>query len=107
MGQWIGCGKFAFSSQEKEEYKNKNKNRKINEWKSKLITVFRLKTERLWTDKIIKDFLGKPISQGKYKVFKIEDVKQAEKKKDFKEIMTKRIEKKKLKDECFVPPTKL
>lgn len=70
------------------------KNRKINVWKSKFFTVFRLKTESLWTDKIIKDFLGKPKAQGKYKVFSVEDVKEAEKKKKFKEIMIKRIDKK-------------
>jgi len=75
MGQWIGYGNFVFSSREKEDYKN----RKINEWKTKFFTVFRLKTERLWTDKIIKDFLGKPKNQGKYKVFNAKDVREAEK----------------------------
>jgi len=103
MGQWIGKGKYVFSTEEKERYKQNNSDK----WNSKWITVFRLKKERLWTDKIIRDYLGKPITQGKYKVFKKEDVKQAEKKKGFKEIMVKRIEKMKLKDEYFIPPEKL
>jgi predicted RNA-binding protein YlxR (DUF448 family) len=103
MGQWIGRGKFVFSSEEKAQYKQDNNDK----WHSKWITVFRLKKDRLWTDKIIKDFLGKPITQGKYKVFKKEDVKQAEKKKAFKKIMIKRIEKIKLKDEYFISPEKL
>jgi len=103
MGQWIGKGKFVFSTEEKEQYKQANSNK----WHSQWITVFRLKKDRLWTEKIIKDFLGKPTTQGKYKVFKKEDVKQAEKKKDFKVIMVKRIEKIKFKDEYFIPPEKL
>lgn len=101
MGQWVGYGKYVFSTAEKEQYRLK----KRLEWDSKWVTVWRLKNQRLWTDKLIKDFLGKPIQHGKYKVFTVEDVKSAEKKKKFKEIMVKRIEKKKLKNEfVFLPP---
>ena len=65
MGQWIGYGKYVYSTKEKQEYKE----RKEQEWHFKFITVWRLKKQRLWTDKLIKDFLGAPITQGKYKVF--------------------------------------
>lgn len=56
MGQWIGKGKFVFSHQEKQDYKNQ----KIEEYNQKYISVSRLKKEMKYTDKLILDYLPKP-----------------------------------------------
>jgi cytochrome c2 len=111
MGQWIGYGKFVFSSSEKAAFAERQ--RRI--WNSKWITISRLKAERWWTDKMIRDFLGKPKKIEKYKVFSISTVRDAESRKDFIAIMRVRIEKKRVKherDTCginlsFIPPAKL
>lgn len=56
MGEWIGKGKFVFSHQEKQDFKNK----KIQEYNDKYISVSRLKKEMNYTDKLILDYLPKP-----------------------------------------------
>jgi hypothetical protein len=103
MGYWIGYGKYVFSTEEKQSFKEM----KEQQWHSTFITVWRLKNQRFWTDKMIKTFLGEPQRQGKYKVFKVEKVRVIEEEKDFINIMVKRIEKLKSKDEFFIEPSKL
>jgi hypothetical protein len=56
MPHFIGKGKFVYSNEEKQAFKNNQ----INKYNEKYISVSRLKKEYKYTDKIIIDFLPKP-----------------------------------------------
>jgi hypothetical protein len=93
MGRWIGKGRWAFSTEEKDAYRREKQRKfeeRINKWKSINITIWRLKKERFWTDSMIKEYLGEPLKEDKYKFYKIEDVKKAERKKIIKEKLNDR-----------------
>lgn len=47
-------------------------------WHAKWISKHRLKTERLWTDKAIAEFLGKPRDAGPIKAWTRKEVLKAE-----------------------------
>lgn len=104
MGHFIGYRKFVFTQKEKDDFKDMRAqqyrdSREI--WDLQFITVWRLKSDRLWTDKAIEQWLGKPKKKGKYKIFLIGDVRAVEKKKAFKEWLAPRLIKKLDKDEDF------
>ena len=101
VGHFVGYRQFAVDHKWLAEKRELKAAIERAAWHSKWITVWRLKTDRLWTDWAICQWLGKPASQGKYKVFAVVDVKAAERKKTFKEWHTPRLERKQLKTPFF------
>jgi hypothetical protein len=77
----------------KQERRLQQQHRKFKRWSEEWITVARLKSDRLWTSSAIRKYLGEPETQGKYKVFSVDDVKRAEKEAAFREWLQPRIEK--------------
>lgn len=97
VGLFVGYRKFAVDPdwrRRQEKQREQERCRRFEQWSKIWITVTRLKTTRLWTEWAIAQWLGAPIQQGKYKVFKVEAVKTAERKKAFKEWRQPRLEKK-------------
>ncbi|PHM59515.1 hypothetical protein [Xenorhabdus ishibashii] len=106
-GDFIGYSKFVVDSdwlRDQKELRYQKRLRQFEQWSKKWITVTRLKTDRLWTDWAIRQWLGKPKKQGKYNVFSVEDVKVAERKKAFKEWRQPRLDKKLSINEFFELP---
>lgn len=85
------------------EEKNKEARRKAESdaWHSKWITVWRLKKDRLWTDGMITKLLGKPKVQGKYRVFPVTLVIQAESSPEFQAWLAPRLAKATAKNQYF------
>ncbi|MDF5600799.1 hypothetical protein P3746_20495 [Vibrio parahaemolyticus] len=104
IGHFVGYKSFAVDPnwvKTQKKIRELKEQKRFAEWSKKWITVTRLKKERLWTDGAIERFLGKPKKQGKYKVFAVDDVRRAERRKAFKEWLLPRIEKKLATDEYF------
>lgn len=96
LGYFYGYRKFAVDRdwlREQEELRYQKRQQRFEAWSKKWITITRLKQDRLWTDGAIKRWLGQPKKQGKYKVFSVEAVIEAEKLKEFQEWRQPRIEK--------------
>lgn len=76
-----------------EEIKRENARLKAGSdiWHREWITVWRLKRDRLWTDGMISKLLGKPKAKGKYKVFPLELVNQAEQSPEFQSWLAPRL----------------
>jgi len=79
-----------FNEQERREFGQRMRAQASKEWHSKWISKQRLKSDRLWTDKAILEFLGSPREAGPIKAWLLEDVLAAEKTKEFKAWMQKR-----------------
>ncbi|PSU31735.1 hypothetical protein C9I99_21350 [Photobacterium lutimaris] len=90
-----------YSDAERRAYGQRKREEESAAWHSSFITVWRLKNERLWTDSKIAKWLGKPQSQGKYKVYYRKDVAAAESMPEFQEWLAPRLEKKMSKDQYF------
>ncbi|MGJ0624002.1 hypothetical protein [Xenorhabdus bovienii] len=106
-GHFVGYRKFATDRdwlKREEELRYQERRRQFEQWSKKWITVTRLKSNRLWTEWAIKQWLGQPQKQGKYKVFLVDDVKAAERKKAFKDWRQQRLEKKRSTNEFFEIP---
>ncbi|HFE3442994.1 TPA: hypothetical protein ACF3I9_004461 [Klebsiella aerogenes] len=106
-GYFIGYRQFAIDSnwlREQRDKRDSERQRKFAEWSKKWITVYRLKSDRLWTDGAIKKWLGKPQKRGEYNVFAVEDVKRAESNPEFIKWREPRIDKKLTKFTFFVIP---
>jgi len=96
-GRFIGHKQFAVDPnwvKSQQEIRAIKERKRFVEWSKNWITVTRLKTDRLWTDSAIKKWLGEPKNQAKYKVFAVDDVRKAERKKAFKEWLAPRLDKK-------------
>ena len=103
MGRFIGKGKYVFSTQEKKDYQQMM----VSNWKEKYITITSLKNNRLWTNKMIDDFLGKPIENNGYKYFLLEKVLKQENKEDVRKKLNKRVLKKLKQNYEYYKETKL
>ncbi|KMJ46691.1 MULTISPECIES: hypothetical protein [Xenorhabdus] len=106
-GYFVGYRKFVVDPDWLRDMRERNCQKRLErfkQWSKTWITVTRLKETRLWTDWAIRQWLGQPKKQGKYKVFAVADVKVAERKKDFKEWHQKRLEKKQSTDKFFELP---
>ncbi|BBL92239.1 MULTISPECIES: hypothetical protein [Vibrio] len=107
-GRFVGYRKFVVDQEwlaMKREQRELERQRQFQQWSQEWITVYRLKKERLWTSGAIKRFLGEPIQQGKYKVFKVEQVRKSERKKAFIQWLAPRLEKKQLDNPYFTIKT--
>lgn len=96
-GLFVGHKQFVVDSdwlKHKDEQRYQARQRQFAEWSKKYITITRLKSDRLWTDGAIRKWLGEPQQQDKYKVFLVDDVKKAERRKEYKEWLAPRLEKK-------------
>lgn len=96
-GRFVGHRQFVVDKEwlrYKDEQRYQERQRRFAEWSKKWITVTRLKTDRLWTDGAITKWLGKPKKIEKYNVFAVEDVRNVERRKEFKEWLAPRLEKK-------------
>lgn len=104
MGYFIGHRQYVRSDREvrsaQEQLAHQRRLAKES-WDSQWITIWRLKRFRLWTDKAIAMWLGKPKTKGKYKVFSVDDVRRAERTPAFKEWIGPRLARKLLSDEYF------
>lgn len=78
MGRFIGKGQYVYSQQEKNHYREM----KVSKWKKKYITITSLKNDRLWTNKMIDDYLGKPIESNGYKYYTLKKVLKVEAKEE-------------------------
>ncbi|MBB1507982.1 hypothetical protein H5203_21295 [Pseudoalteromonas sp. SG41-1] len=87
MGRFIGKGKYVYSQQEKKDYQQMM----VSKWKEKYITITSLKNDRLWTTKMIDDFLGKPLRNNGYKYFLLEKVLKVEAKEVVKKKLNTRL----------------
>lgn len=85
----------------KEEERERQRQARSDAWHSTWITVWRLKHDRLWTDGMIVKALGKPRKRGKYKVFPVPLVREAESKPEFQAWLAPRLEKTKAKNPYF------
>lgn len=70
-------------------------------WHNNWVTVWRLKRDRLWTDGMIAKVLGRPRKRGKYKVFPVPLVREAERSPEFQAWLAPRLEKAKAKNRYF------
>jgi len=84
-GSW-----HMFSQHERREFGRKQRAAARQKWHAKWISKQTLKSERLWTDKAIHQFLGQPGDAGPIKAWLRKDVLAAEEKEDFKAWMQKR-----------------
>jgi hypothetical protein len=94
MGRFIGKDNYVFSSQEKQNYReeqNNRRNKAVLKWKEKYITITSLKVDRFWTVAMIRDFLGKPTEKNGFKYFTLNKVIKAEEKSEIKTKLNKRI----------------
>lgn len=108
LGLFVGYRKFAVDPEwrrQQAQRREDERRRRFEQWSKTWITVTRLKTDRLWTDGAIAQWLGAPIQQGNYKVFRVEAVKAAERKKAFKDWHGPRLEKKRAARAFFDIPT--
>lgn len=83
-GRW-----HRYSEAEKREFGQRERARESDKWHKKWISKAGLK-ERLWTDKAIGEFLGKPQDTGPIKAWTREEVEAAEKTKGFKNWLEER-----------------
>lgn len=79
-----------FSEQERREFGKSKRTEASKEWHTKWISKQGLKSDRLWTDKAILDFLGKPRDAGPIKAWPLKKVLAVENTEAFKEWMLKR-----------------
>lgn len=84
-GRW-----HLFSEQERREFGERKRAELSKKWHAKWISKQGLKIERLWTDKAIQEFLGKPRQAGTIKAWLRKDVLAAEKTMGFKAWIEKR-----------------
>lgn len=84
-GRW-----HLFSEQERREFGKNKRAEASKEWHSKWISKQRLKSDRLWTDRAISEFLGAPRDAGPIKAWLLKDVLAAENTDSFKAWMQKR-----------------
>jgi hypothetical protein len=77
-GRW-----HKFSEAERAEFGRRQAAQESKKWHATWISKAGLK-DRLWTDKAITDFLGKPADAGPIKAWKIAEVEAAEKTEGFK-----------------------
>jgi hypothetical protein len=84
-GRW-----HIFSESERRAYGERKRSELSKKWHAKWISKQGLKTERLWTDKAIVEFLGKPRQAGAIKAWQRKDVLAAEKTMGFKAWMRER-----------------
>lgn len=84
-GRW-----HMFSEAERRAYGERKCGELTRAWHAKWISKQGLKTERLWTDKAIVEFLGKPRKAGVIKAWLRKDVEAAEKTMGFKAWMRER-----------------
>lgn len=85
-GRW-----HMFSEHERQEFGRKKRAEASKKWHAKWISKQRLKSERLWTDKAILEFLGRPRDAGPIKAWLLKDVLAAEQTEGFKAWMQKRL----------------
>jgi hypothetical protein len=83
-GRW-----HLYSEQERREYGERKRAELSKKWHAKWISRQGLK-DRLWTDKAIQDFLGKPRAAGAIKAWLRKDVLRAERGPEFQTWMEKR-----------------
>lgn len=83
-GRW-----HLYSEAERRAYGEAKREERSKAWHTKWISRSGLK-ERLWTDKAIAEFLGKPRDAGPIKAWKREEVLKVEKTPDFRAWMKKR-----------------
>jgi hypothetical protein len=84
-GRW-----HMFSEQERREFGESKRAEASKKWHAKWISMQGLKSDRLWTDKAILEFLGHPHQAGAIKASLLKDVQAAEKTMGFKNWMEKR-----------------
>lgn len=84
-GRW-----HLYSEAERRAYGQRKREELSKQWHAKWITRHRLKVERLWTDKAIATFLGKPRDAGPVKAWTKAAVMKAELKPAFVAWMEKR-----------------
>lgn len=87
MGRFIGKGQYVYSQQEKSDYREM----KVSKWKEKYITITALKNDRLWTNKMIDEYLGKPLRNNGYKYYTLEKVLKVEAKEDVRKKLDTRL----------------
>ncbi len=85
QGRW-----HMFSEHERREFGRRQRAEASKKWHAKWISRQTLKSERLWTDKAILEFLGKPRDAGPIKAWLLTDVLAAENTEQFKAWMQKR-----------------
>lgn len=90
-----------YSDAERRAYGQRKREEDSAAWHSRYISIWRLKRDRLWTDSKIVKWLGKPQSQGKYKVYNRKDVAAAESTPEFQEWLAPRLKNKLAKDQYF------
>jgi hypothetical protein len=83
-GRW-----HAYSEAERREYGRAKREERSRAWHDKWLSRSGLKA-RLWTDKAIAEFLGKPRDAGPVKAWPRSEVLKVEKTRAFKDWMTKR-----------------
>lgn len=83
-GRW-----HAYSEAERREYGRAKREQRRNDWHDKWLSRSGLKA-RLWTDKAIAEFLGKPLNAGPIKAWKRKDVLAVEKTPAFRAWMKQR-----------------
>ncbi|MFK1055497.1 hypothetical protein ACIUXD_28265 [Pseudomonas aeruginosa] len=84
-GRW-----HMFGEQQRREFGERKRAALSKKWHAKWISKQGLKTERLWTDKAILEFLGRPRQAGPIKAWLRKDVLAAEKTMGFKAWMKER-----------------
>jgi hypothetical protein len=84
-GRW-----HMYSEAERRAYGELMRDELRKKWHAKFISKHGLKTERLWTDKAIVEFLSKPRQAGAIKAWLRKDVLAAEKTMGFKAWMKQR-----------------
>jgi hypothetical protein len=95
-GLFVGYRRYAVDRvwiRRNQDRRAQKRQQEFAAWSEQWITVYRLKTYRLWTDAAIRRWLGVPEQQGKYKVFPAKMVLEAEKRPDFQEWRQPRIQK--------------
>lgn len=85
QGRW-----HMFSEHERREFGRRQRAEASKRWHAKWISKQTLKSERLWTDKAILEFLGKPRDAGPIKAWLLADVLAAESTEQFKAWIQKR-----------------
>ncbi|EOZ2859311.1 hypothetical protein ACQQ32_005619 [Pseudomonas aeruginosa] len=84
-GRW-----HLYSEAERRAFGEAQRKAQSKAWHAKWISKHRLKTERLWTDKAIAEFLGKPRDAGPIKAWTRKEVLKAEQGLGFKAWMKER-----------------
>lgn len=86
-GRW-----HMVSQHERREFGRRRRAEASKRWHAKWISRQTLKSERLWTDKAILEFLGTPRDAGPIKAWLLKDVLAAEQTERFKTWIQKRRE---------------